>query len=342
MKGTIIVQFLALTAIGFAQAAVGQSTYPMNPPLADNTLGAIQPYRGTYYDPKKGGTGIQVDMGQDGNAFITFYAYKADGSQTFYITQGKYIPSDEITRWTTGVIGTVQNAPFYTATGGECIGYGCAYQHSVVSFTSMVPTFKWVSAREVLVSVGSQSWDMIAINVDTGNDGDYLNGTWQITYSCDLIPYVTTASNATTYTYTGIEVVEPIAAVGGQPPDFATLPAGTSAVNAKSQLFQGSATQGTLSQQIIGRTVVVKGGTGANQLFWYDPTTKKMGYDSLIQNSTSGVYEFGIIHLHFDLYLQNPDKIVGRGTWFQPGRSEDGRLNCALNMIRMPGGATAH
>src|SRR5947209_9729339 len=121
--GLLVLLFVALATFN----CEAQSVYPADPTLADNGLGTISPWRGTYYDPTQSGTGIQVDVGANGNAFVALYAYGTDGAPTFYAFQGKYMPNDEVTRWHTGVIGNMSGGTFYSAKGGQCVG--CPYVH---------------------------------------------------------------------------------------------------------------------------------------------------------------------------------------------------------------------
>lgn len=179
MKNTNIISRLALgIALLWVSAVQAQSSYPYNPGFVDNSIGTIPPYRGTYYDPKQPGTGLQVDVGASGSAFVTYYSYDTNGNTAWYIVQATYQPSDEVTRWTTGVIGTL-SGPFYQAKHGQCLG--CPYTPTggaeVSPFTA---NLVWVNSREVKMTVGPQQWDFIAPNLDGKTDGDYLAGSWVI------------------------------------------------------------------------------------------------------------------------------------------------------------------
>lgn len=304
--------------------------YPADASLANDRLGKPFPYRGTYYDPRKGGTGIQVEIGTKGLAFITFFAYKPDGTQTFYIDQGTYTPSDEYTRWTTGVLGTVKDTPFYTATGGECIGDGCTYQHSTVQFTSIVPTFTWVSSREVLVTAGSQSWDMISINADTGSDGDYFNGhTWE--FSLVDVENGATVANPV-MVQTTVDNGGPVTVA-----DPSLTPLTSSA-----QFYQigcQSPRNNCLNALGFGDLVTSqnKASSCAPEL-WYDATIRKMGLD-VVCTMLSGQRVIGPVNLHVDLYVQTPDYLMGRGMGEgNVGNARDHALTVAIYMARLKDG----
>lgn len=126
MKFKFAIALMLILCTAIAQPTFSAS-FPANPAYVDDMLGYILPYRGTYYDPQQPGTGIQIDVGADGNAFLTYYSYTQSGQPDWYILGGSYQPSDELTRWTTGVIGTM-SGKFIQAFNGQCMG--CPYKQN--------------------------------------------------------------------------------------------------------------------------------------------------------------------------------------------------------------------
>jgi len=358
MKNIIYIALLMLSLISGAYA---QGAYPPNAGLADNTLGTISPYQGTYYDPHQAGTGIQVDLGSSGNAFVTYYSYSTTGQPDWYILQAKYQASDEITRYTTGVIGTM-SGPFYQAFNGQCLG--CPYTpNGGAVVTSFTPTLTWVNSREVKMTVGNQHWDFIAPNFDTGSDGDYLTGAWATTltfaYAIDVshiglkqrntlaapvlmkptqYPVVVAAGSenetnfvSTATTYVGSCGLASTIGLGApQEPGFDTL----------CTLFNNQ-----LQSATSGRGDAL-GGTPATMIYWYDKASNRFGIDLAILQTggpNGSQYVIGPLGYHFDLYLEGPNSLVGRGIVVgQQNTAEgfaSGQLGLAITMTKLPGAA---
>jgi hypothetical protein len=325
--------------------------------LADNTLGTIAPYRGTYYDPHQAGTGIQVDIGANGNAFVTYYSYTAAGQPDWYILQAVYQPSDEVTRWTTGVIGTM-TGPFYQAFNGQCLG--CPYTPTGGAVVSaFTPTLTWVNSREVKMTVGSQHWDFIAPNFDTGSDGDYLAGAWATTitfaYAVDVtndglqrrnsyaaplllkpadFPVVVAAGseNETNFVASAKAFVpscglaSTVGFGGPQQPGFDTL----------CKFFMNLVPSGTTGSGDIFNTA-------ARLIFWYDQASNQFGLDvAILQNTPVGTaYVIGPSGFHYTLYLEGPNSLIGRGMVEGPQNNflAPGQLGLAITMTKLPGAA---
>lgn len=333
-----------------AMSASAQSTYPVTG--ADPNLPSVQPYRGTYYDFNQAGTGVQFDVGASGNQFLTYYTYSDDGQPDWYIAAGTYQPSDEVTRWKTGVIGTL-TGPFYQAFNGQCLG--CPYTpNGGAIVTNVTPTVSWTSSRQMKMTAAGHSWNMTAPNFDTGNDGDYLPGGWAmaVTFvtnqpadgsvrhamgeSVELVPVTIpvviapgserqTALSSTAKVYkVQCGLVLPGGAFEQHPPGFDTLCKPYAGIQ---QL--ATATTGTLSY------------AGADMLVWFDPVQNRFGMDVAMHDGQQ--YMISEQGFHVDLYLEGPDTLVGRGAYIgsnvqaQLFKNLKGYLGIAVTMSRLPG-----
>lgn len=333
-------------------AAHAQLVYPPNPALIESHFDTIAPYHGTYYDPAQSGTGIQVDVGAGGNAFVTYYSYNADGTTTWYIVQGVYQPSSELARWNTGVIGTM-SGPFYQAFHGQCLGCAFTPTGGAVA-TAFTANLAWTDSRAVTMTVGNQSWHFIAPNLDGASDGDTLVGNWTIhvlqqwnglyggsnlngtggIFDHDSFATITIAKQATgnayTLTHPNLSPITPQADIyTWSCSEFPPKPP---------QSFGCDPTMTPLS---LTWQTTLKG----NLVFWYDPTLHKLGADVV----TGGA--IGPQNMHIDLYQQTPNLIIGRGIvegtagniapgpW---GLYQDGALATEVVMQRIPSGSTGN
>jgi hypothetical protein len=354
MSPLIRLSILLVMTLAPAVSALADPVYPPNPQYANFKLDPIYPYRGTYYDPTQSGTGIQVDVGASGNAFVTYYSYTATGQPDWYILQGTYQPSDEVTRWTTGVIGTLSGT-FYQAFNGQCLG--CPYTPTGgAALTNYNATLTWTNSREVKMTVGDQHWDFIAPNLDGKDDGDYLVGTWVIhvmqwydnRFSID---YSLPAGKFLYDRYATFTIkpdpqgnnitISPKAAPGltaFNPGVKVYVPACAEAHHAANEpppLCGPAFLYSTLSTADPSLQ-------NATFEFWYDPATRRFGADVV-----STARQIGPINQHIDLYIEDPDLIIGRGitegsSAFGTRNYEnlfiDGQMNIELILQRMPDG----
>ncbi|WP_395643895.1 hypothetical protein [Rudaea sp.] len=355
-------QILAIVAtlalyVGVSAVAYGQAApYPPNPAYINASLAPIFPYRGTYYDPKQPGTGLQVDVGATGNAFVTYYSYDANGNTAWYIVQAPYQPSDEATRWTTGVIGTL-TGPFYQAKHGQCLG--CPYTPTggaeVSPFTA---NLVWVNSREVKMTVGPQQWDFIAPNLDGLTDGDYLTGSWVVAATSNYTGYPKTATSTSSGAINLVPNTTPVVLGEGADPAVA-IPASAktyvavcgipvpstvglpTVVPRNFNLFCDETIAGIVGEVDIGSSDISM--VGVVPLFWYDKATNRMGLEAALRQIVDGrsVLAIGPRNLHYDLYLEGPDSILGRGIVENPfypnPYNVDGMLNAGIVMTKVPG-----
>lgn len=134
------------------------------------------PYRGMYYEPGHGGTGLTLDIDKLGYIFAVFYTYTADGAPTYLLMEGRYQPKYEMERVTTGVLGTFEATP-YISENGECVGEGCSYQSPQRTLTDLHASIVWTSPRVATLTIGTQTWHLQGGQY-TITDADALKGQW--------------------------------------------------------------------------------------------------------------------------------------------------------------------
>jgi hypothetical protein len=332
MKMNSITSILAGVGIWIAMSCsvYGQPGYPYNANYVDNTIGAVMPYHGTYYDPKQSGTGIQIDLGANGQAFLSYYTYDQAGNTEWYLLADTYHPSDEVTRWTTGVIGTM-SGPFYQARNGQCLG--CAYKPASDGIvTPYNASLVWVNSREVIMTVGPQQWDFIAPDFDGHVDGDYLPGSWVVALTQSM--FFNSSNGLQRYTFAGAINVAPNTlpvVVDSSSKDETAMPptANTYAVTCGIQVELGNGLPQTqppgfntycsnLIAQLtagVGFNPVVTTLSQMVPLLWFDPVSNRFGMDIAVQQQVDGhaTLVIGPWNEHYDLYLGAPYHITGRG-----------------------------
>jgi hypothetical protein len=349
------VALILLAAIGTAHA---QSSYPPNPAYADNSIGTIQPYRGVYFDGKTPGTAIRVDVAASGAGVVELYQFDASGQPHTYTTTGTYQPADEVTRWTTGVIGTMTTVPILARSGVRCPGCPPTVTPSPLNIPGAA-TLTWVNSREVKMVAAGNAWDLTAPNLDTGTDADYLAGTWATTfvltlanpgpsdqvhhhqaYSAPLLmipsptPVVVAAGSSQMSSYTPSIKVYTASCGWVDPADFGRphVP-GADTICASLNMFFAYTTQQSTTALV-------------NFVFWYDKSTNKFALDLCVLQQVHGVQTcvIGPKGFHVDLYLDGPNSLVGRG--MNQGIQSSGnlyvsgQLGIAVKMTRLPSVAT--
>ena len=76
----ILSRFISITAaLCLGVALLGGSATPAKAAFYATKTLPILPYRGMYYVLGHGGTGLTVDLDENGFVFAVFYAYGADG-----------------------------------------------------------------------------------------------------------------------------------------------------------------------------------------------------------------------------------------------------------------------
>ena len=315
------------------------AVYPPDPQYVA-PLAPIYPYRGTYYDPHQAGTGLQVDVGLNGHTFIAYYSYSLTGQPDWYLVAGDYQPSDEVTRWTTGVIGTV-NGQFYQAFNGQCLG--CDYKPTGGAVLAGVnPTLMWINSREVIMTANGQTWDFIAPNFEGRPDGDYLIGNWMI-----HIVQTLNLGQSNQMLHDGPALISIASAGTASIPIASTSVVGLTPYKPGDSIYtwtcidttyfdtQKSPTQTECDEAFS----FISLGTKGNLVFWFDPASDRLGAD-LVQNGS-----IGPANVHLDLYVQGPNLITGRGivegtvqTGLNPGTyglARNGSMNIEIIMQRI-------
>lgn len=298
------------------------------------TLTPLSPQLGIYYDRTQPGSGLMLDMGLNGAMFVTLYTYDVEHKPTFYILQDTFAPSSESERFATGVIGKLQS-PVYRSTGGQCIG--CPYVGPTLTAVEEMGTAEIVwSARRAVVHVGAQTWTMDAADFDRP-EGDLMKGTWLMALSFDPVnPSYGVA------VYTAVVRLSPVPAYSNlgfthEVPGIHMPPEG-------SQLYEmyceSAGTLGTAPCRDL-FTRLNFNNTSNSKLFWYDPSTRRAGFD--LYHFLAGYRIIGPLNIHFELFI-TPDKITGHGVTqgkdalLEPGIWNDGDVAFSLTMVRLPEG----
>jgi hypothetical protein len=332
--------------------ATTTTPYPANPAFANNALGTITPYRGNYREKAvvypailgrifvavKPIVALQVDIGLSGNAFVTVSSTRALGGTDWDVIQGIYQPADEVTRWNTGVIGTL-NGLIYPSANGLCLK--CAINDAGASATAMAVTLTWTNSREVTMTVGTQTWHFVAPNRDTGSDGDYFVGRWAIHV---LQTYNQGAPSA--YLHDGLGVID-IAPTPGNLVLSGDVAPGSTTYAPGDQLYTWTCEEtvsivypnpNPLCDESFAPLTL--GNPGSALTFWYDKSANKLAADLAFN---------GVIHaanVHVDFYVDGPDLIIGRGIvegtakvgvdGAPYGVARDGALNLQIILQRLP------
>jgi len=338
MVGLLLIAILPM-------CGMAQSAFPPNPGSVDNTLGHVFPYRGAYYDASKPGTGILLDMGSDGTTFLTYYNYTQTGAPLWYYLYGKYQPSDEVTRWTTGVIGTLAGN-FTSVTGGQCLG--CAYTPTTETPTNIGVNLVWVNSREVKMTIGSQSWDMVASPMDGKSEGSVLSGTWSVAATTSYGPPPASTGMTNVESMSFRQVTMPVVVLPGAQT--------WTALNPGAQIYVGFCGDSLHSYNVYAAFFTTCKNVDHYQfsyflntqflLFWYDGKTNRFAMDTasiaMIDGKqsyvvgTDGTYNWNV---HCDLYLQGVNSLFGR--CMQQGDALQGvypgGLYQALSLVKLPG-----
>lgn len=294
----------------------------------------VLPARGAYYDVTKAGTGVSVDVGQNGFVFLTYFGYDTLGAPTWHMIQGQWMPSNEAQRIQTGVIG-VLDSPFLLATGGQCIT--CDFTGGpTLAMEPYAVSVSWTTPRHLDLSIGDQLWHMDAVQYGIA-DKDLLGGTWQLTISWDAGTHGNPNGSGVAAS-TQIVKVEPGIPFGKpQIPVLVTLdqnadpaimlpPQGSEyhAVDQSVECTPGPLRLGTFGaafkdifSAIKPSTLLVSNPPGSQYLapmLWYDPGTGRGGLDVVTQ--AMGIdtvpLALGPNNVHFDLYVE-PDRVIGHG-----------------------------
>ena len=299
------------------------------------TLTPLLPARGTYYDATKSGTGIAVDVSQNGFVFLTYYGYDAMGVPTWYSVQGQWSPATEAQRIASGVIGTL-NQPLLRSSGGQCLACDFTSKPTIAPQPYTVSA-SWTTPRHVDITIGSQTWHMDAGQFGTA-EADLFTGTWQASVSWGYDSRIEFVVAQPIPTQTGTVVLGVKHQISGPPVGFNVI-IGSLDADPSIQLppkgayfydvstrhncaplpeqppFQSGAFSDLISAIPLPPPAFI-GPPGPNivPMFWYDPATRRGGLDIAAQymgvDATTMV--LGPNNVHFDLYVE-PDRIVGHG-----------------------------
>lgn len=170
-----LARILTNTVLAVASCALAQSA-AAQPPVYTQTAQPILPYRGMYYEPGHGGTGLTLDIDKKGYIFAVFYTYTEDGNPTYYLMEGRYIANSDKDRIRTGVLGSFEATPYVSA-GGECLGTGCTYKSPTRTATNYAAQIEWTAPRTATLTIGTQTWH-IRGGQYTISDADLIEGQW--------------------------------------------------------------------------------------------------------------------------------------------------------------------
>lgn len=323
LRSLVSLWIVAALWIGPASAAAieGQST----------ALTPLLPARGTYYDASKSGTGITVDVSQDGFVFLTYYGYDATGVPTWYSVQGQWSASTEAKRVATGVIGTL-NQPLLRSSGGQCLTCDFTSKPSVTPQPYTVNA-SWTTPRHVDITIGNQSWHM-----DAGRfvaDEDLPTGTWQASVSWGYDSRLVFVAAQPVATQVGVVVIGEKRLLSGAPIGFGAVldPNADPSIQLppKGSYFYGlsghnicpplpgqppppSGAFVDLVSATAQSTYFPSGNAYITPVLWYEPSSHRGGLEMITQFMGVDVITmaFGPNNVHFDVYVE-PDRIVGHG-----------------------------
>ncbi|TLY52762.1 MAG: hypothetical protein E6K53_03230 [Gammaproteobacteria bacterium] len=331
------------------------------------SLTPLLPARGTYYDATKSGTGIAVDVSQNGFVFLTYYGYDAMGVPTWYSVQGQWSPASEAQRIATGVIGTLSQ-PLLRSSGGQCLTCDFTSKPAITPQPYTV-TASWTTPRHVDVTIGSQTWHM-----DAGKFGDLDEdlpvGTWQASISWGYDPRLVFVAAQAVATQVGLVQIGPKLKLSSTPPvifnvmldqhadpNIVLPPKGayyylpTSAQFACPPVPATSVAGGAfvdVLSAINPSTDSFAGNPSLVPVLWYDPTTRRGGLDLVTKfmGVDSATLVLGPSNIHFDVYVE-PDRIVGHGIVQGANTNNIPGLYWAPNIVtlnlvlqRLPSGVT--
>lgn len=171
----VTVALILASSVAFA-SNVGLGAHAVASSDVKDHVTPILPYRGMYYSPGHGGTGMTVDVDANGYVFAVFYTYTKSGKPYYYLMEGLFKPSAPQVVVDTGVLGTM-DAPAYISENGECVGKGCTYRSPDRSDAHLSAQLVWTAPRRLHLTLGDQSWD-IQGGQYTISDADMLEGTW--------------------------------------------------------------------------------------------------------------------------------------------------------------------
>lgn len=297
-------------------------------------LTPLLPTHGTYYDATKPGTGIAVDVSQNGFVFLTYYGYDATGVPTWYSVQGQWSPASEAQRIASGVIGTLSQ-PLLRSSGGQCLTCGFTSKPTITPQPYTVNA-SWTTPRHVDITIGSQTWHMDAGQFGVA-DEDLPSGNWLASVTWGYDSRIEFFAAQPIPTQVGTVVVGAKHQASGPPvgfnvtldpnadPSIQLPPKGAYYYDVSARLncaplpgqppFQSSAFTDLLSVLDSGSSSPpAEPRPTAVPLFWYDAATRRGGLDMAWRNMGVDMttMTLGPNNVHFDLYVE-PDRIVGHG-----------------------------
>ena len=308
---------LAMCAgVGFLLAA-GMTAPAAADVMDPNYTVPLLPYRGMYYTPGHGGTGLTVDVDKNGYVFAVFYTYDSEGRPFYYLMEGQYHPTSEQERMDTGIIGTL-DAPAYISENGECVGAGCTYQSPDRSDAHLPAHMEWTAPRMLHLTLGDQSWDIRGgqYTVDDGENlvGAWLWNTWGVNVMTNEPFYEAFACN--------IKHAHPMYQTSDFPP---------ARRDSQGRVLQGADVPNDATLYQIACDGVYR---GENNFIWYQASSGRMGFLTVtfvngyqIPSDPSRVFP------HATLYADGPQTIRGR---FDFGNKFGYESNGGLTLVRMP------
>lgn len=323
--------FGALLALSGTPAVRAQYVGPIS--SSSNKMPVQKPFRGTYFDPTKPGTGLFVDFGPNNAVFISYYSFDTEGAQTYYLIQAKYAPKVELDRARSGIIGNLADAVIYTTSGGEAVGG--EWKQAAPHVENIPVDLVWTTPRRAILKLGEQRWDMQAVGF-SGPDDNLLAGNWLLglTYVAPASEnvaqnqIVTTTVKLTKATFDGSKVtVTANSAPGIMPPP------------ATAQIYLATCNELPSIRTCIPFESLLRGFTQNTNtptlMAWFDPVSQHAGVE-LAFNVTANGAQLGPNNMHADLYLE-PDRLQGNGVLqWTLNDPNTGRLGVGLYFFRVP------
>ncbi len=338
---------------GFITAlALGAST-AVKADAVSAHLGVITPYTGTYIDWGVKGVSFEYDNGPSGNGFITLHTYDSSGRQINYEGQQVYAPTSEQERIATGIIGR-GTGEFFIASGGPCLG--CTSSQQILTDVGIAYALSWSAPRSVTLALSgavTATYTLVAANFESQDDGEFLPGTWAVSFLNDNSVYPGQGAEYANHLPTELAVMNiapapfnatQISLAAASSPDVQLPPATAHLYTLQCAGNQmGADDLACSTTELIWTNVVVGSQRGgiplgvAKAMLWYDAPSATSGMD-IYQQDSSGNVVIGPANFYGQVYITPNTLQVHLLAQGPPGISAatDGIDGIAMTFTRLP------